>query len=104
MNATESSKAAQHYYLELENMTKRTRGDTFPWKKETLLYFLQVFATATSNETLTTNTSEYIQRKADQLEDMTHLCESVQLPLADPVFGDSGPLVEIWSDSSDNSD
>lgn len=43
-------------------------------------------------------------RNADQLEDMTHLCESVQLPLADPVFGDAGPLVEIWSDSSDISD
>lgn len=36
-------------------------------------------------------------RSPDQVDDLFRKCESVDMPIADPLFGEAGPLVTIWS-------
>lgn len=35
-------------------------------------------------------------RDPKQVERMIELCDSVELPVSDPAFGDDGPLTKLW--------
>lgn len=50
-----------------------------------------------------TGTTKYIMtycRDPDQVDDAIELCQQLQPPAADPVFGENGPLMQLWADAT----